>query len=155
MKNIAKRIKEIREQKGISREDLADNLHIPVEVLIGYEEGLTKLSTDLISEFAFALEVSEDYLRVGDSQNNTLNSIQNSELDNSTITTTHSTNTTTNNYYAESPSQERDGDNSTSKLEAIEKMLSTDKEDRNRLRAQLDTVEQKLDTVIQHLLRIG
>ncbi len=34
-------------------------------------------------------------------------------------------------------------------------MLSTDKENRNRLRAQLDRVEQKLDTVIQHLLRIS
>ncbi|MEE6042392.1 helix-turn-helix domain-containing protein [Avibacterium paragallinarum] len=67
MKNIAKRIKEIREKKGISREELADNLHLPIEVLIGYEEGLTKLSTDLIKEFAFALEVTEDYLRVGDS----------------------------------------------------------------------------------------
>ncbi|TID23288.1 hypothetical protein JO83_06670, partial [Avibacterium paragallinarum] len=59
MKNIAKRIKEIRERKGISREDLADNLHLSVETLIGYEEGLTKLSTDLISEFAFVDEHGE------------------------------------------------------------------------------------------------
>lgn len=63
MKNIAKRIKEIRERKGISREDLADNLHLSVETLIGYEEGLTKLSTDLISEFAFVDEHGELFIK--------------------------------------------------------------------------------------------
>ncbi len=42
MKNVARRIKEVRESKGISREELADSLHLSVEQLDNFESGETK-----------------------------------------------------------------------------------------------------------------
>ncbi|KMK50927.1 hypothetical protein RO21_09075 [[Actinobacillus] muris] len=125
MKNVARRIKETRQNKGISQAELADRLHYTLEKLIEFEEGKAKLSLEDIAEFATALEVTEDYLRRGD-YNNTLNKITDSAFDNSPVTTTHST--TTNNYYGD----------------------EADFGDRASLKAQLDRIEQKLDFLIQN-----
>lgn len=125
MKNVARRIKNIRESKGISQNELADNLHLSLEKLIEYENGVEKLTAELITEFATALEVSEEYLRLGNTQNNTLNHINDSTLEGSNVTTTHST--TTNNYYGSNSGKESD------------------------FRDQLNRIEQKLDFIIQKL----
>ena len=132
MKNVARRIKSIRESKGISQDELADNLHLSLEQLADLENGVTKLTTEQITEFATALEVTEEYLRLGNTQNNTLNHINDSSLEGSNVTTTHST--TTNNYYGDKKQE-----NNLSELE------------RNHLQAQLNRIEQKLDFIIQRL----
>lgn len=81
MKNVARRIKSIRESKGISQDELADNLHLSLEQLADLENGVAKLTAEQITEFATALEITEDYLRLGNSQNNTLSNINESHLD--------------------------------------------------------------------------
>ncbi len=125
MKNVARRIKSIRELKGISQGELADNLHLSLEQLVALEDGEIKLTAEQITEIATALEVTEEYLRLGNNQNNTLNHINESSLEGSNVTTTHST--TTNNYYGNS------------------------EQERNHAQAQLDRIEQKLDFIIQRL----
>lgn len=63
MKNVAKRIKEVRVSKGMSLDDLADNMQLSAEEVRKIEDGETKLTLDLISEFAIALEVTEHFLK--------------------------------------------------------------------------------------------
>lgn len=130
MKNVARRIKSIRELKGMTQNELADILHLPVEQLTDLEDGVTKLSSEQITEFATALEVTEEYLRLGNSQNNTLNNINESALENSSVTTTHST--VTNNYH---------------------RPEKRDQTETARLQAQLDRLEQKLDFLLQAILQ--
>lgn len=104
MKNVARRIKSIREFKRISQDELADSLHLTKEQLISYEDGEEKLSPEMILEFATALEVQESFLRFGDSQNNSTN-INGSNIDGSNVTTNSST---TNNYYRQGDSDQLD-----------------------------------------------
>lgn len=130
MKNVARRIKEVRESKGISREELADSLHLSVEQLDNFESGETKLSNQDIIEFATALETSEEYLRRG--APGALSNVDSSSIEHSSVTTANQM--TTNNYY-----QGQIGHSDDPKISRVQ------------LKAQLDRIEIKLDKLNEQL----
>jgi transcriptional regulator with XRE-family HTH domain len=61
-KIIAKKIREIREAKGIEQLELADKIGISKQRLNNYENGRSNVPTDLVPVFADALGVSIDTL---------------------------------------------------------------------------------------------
>jgi len=56
------KIREIREEKGISQKALASLLGVSPTNIYNYEIGRTEPSTDMLIKIARALEVSVDYL---------------------------------------------------------------------------------------------
>lgn len=66
---VGKRIRELREQKHYTREELADKLAISSRLLYEIESGKKSFSTDLLCELAFALSVSCDYILFGELTN--------------------------------------------------------------------------------------
>lgn len=130
MKNVARRIQQIRKDKGISQSELADRLHFSVDKLVALENAEIKLTTEDIIEIATALEVTEDHLRRG-LDHALHNQINHSTLDNSNVSTTHHNtegNSVTNNYYG------------ASKMDEIDLMS---------IKEQLNRIEQKLDLLIK------
>lgn len=130
MKNVARRIQQIRQDKGISLAELADRLHFSVDKLAALENAEIKLTAEDIIEIATALEVTEDHLRRG-LDHALHNQINHSTLDNSNVSTTHHNtegNSVTNHYYGSSHNDE---------IDLI------------KLKAQLDRIEQKLDFLLK------
>lgn len=128
MKNVARRIQQIRQEKGISLAELADRLHFSIEKLVALENAEIKLTPEEIIEIATALEVTEDHLRRG-LDHALHNQINNSTLEHSNVSTTHHNtegDLVTNNYYG-----------------------SSNGIDLPALKAQLDRIEQKLDFLLE------
>lgn len=66
---IGKRIRELREKKHYTREELADKLKISSRLLYEIESGQKSFSTDLLCEMSCVLSVSCDYLMFGELTN--------------------------------------------------------------------------------------
>lgn len=61
-KQIGNRIKETRKKKGVKQSELAASLNIATITLRQYENGLRKISLDMIVRIAEALDVNPLYL---------------------------------------------------------------------------------------------
>ncbi|MBE3586531.1 MAG: helix-turn-helix transcriptional regulator [Thermoanaerobacter sp.] len=59
---IGKRIKELREQLGLTQEELAEKVGISRSALANYESGLREPKGDILVRFANALNTTTDYL---------------------------------------------------------------------------------------------
>lgn len=70
------RLREIREASGITQEQLAEMLGVPVLRVWKYENGKSKVGADYIAKVADALSVSADYL-LGISDDPTPNELKN------------------------------------------------------------------------------
>ncbi|MCX2960330.1 helix-turn-helix domain-containing protein [Rodentibacter caecimuris] len=131
MKNVARRIQQIRQEKGISLAELADRLHFSIDKLAALENAEIKLTAEDIIEIATALEVTEDHLRRG-FDHALHNQITHSTIENSSVSTTHHNtegNTVTNHYYGPTHNEEE--------VDLI------------KLKTQLDLIEQKLDFLLK------
>ena len=65
MKESGKRIAELRKEKGLTQEQLAEKLNISTSNLGKLERGLQSFSIDLLIEIGFFFGVSTDYLLLG------------------------------------------------------------------------------------------
>ena len=59
---VAERIKNLREQKGITQVELAKQLNITRSSVNAWEQGISVPSTQFIVELAYIFKVSTDYL---------------------------------------------------------------------------------------------
>ncbi len=59
---MAKRIKELRESKGLSQKDLADKFLVKQSVISKYERGVVNPSYDVLFKLAQVLDTTTDYL---------------------------------------------------------------------------------------------
>lgn len=59
---IGKRIKELREQLGLTQEELAERVNISRSALANYESGLREPKGDILIRFAEALDTTTDHL---------------------------------------------------------------------------------------------
>jgi transcriptional regulator with XRE-family HTH domain len=68
---IGKRIKELREQLGLTQEELAEKVGVTRSALANYESGLREPKGDILVRFARALDTTTDYLlgKVGRTNN--------------------------------------------------------------------------------------
>lgn len=66
---IGLRIRKLREDRGIKREQLIDEIGMSYNVLFNIEKGITEPSLDLIVKFANKLNTSIEYLIVGKVKN--------------------------------------------------------------------------------------
>lgn len=66
MKEIAQRIKELRELSDIDADEIANNLNMPVETYMGYEEGENDIPASVLYEIAQNLEVDMGLLLTGE-----------------------------------------------------------------------------------------
>ncbi len=66
VKQIAARIKDLREISGISADDLAKSLNIPVETYIGYESGNSDIPVSLLYEIANKFNVELTAILTGE-----------------------------------------------------------------------------------------
>lgn len=74
MYNLAetgKRIKCIRKERGLTQQELAEQMHVVVDTIRKVEQGKRGMSIDLLMEISSTLRVSSDYLlgivdRLGD-----------------------------------------------------------------------------------------
>ena len=65
LKETGKRIQNLRKQKGMTQEQLAEKLNISVSNLGKIETGYSGVSIDLVIEMAMFFGVSLDYLLLG------------------------------------------------------------------------------------------
>lgn len=64
-KESGKRIAELRKEKGLTQDQLAEKLNISTSNLGKLERGLQSFSIDLLIEISFFFGVSTDYLLLG------------------------------------------------------------------------------------------
>lgn len=57
-----KRLRELREQKGISQQNLADILNVSQQSIYKYENGLTEPSISILKDIAKYFDTSIDYI---------------------------------------------------------------------------------------------
>ena len=62
MLEFGKRIKELRKQKGLTQEKLAQRLWVSKSIISAYEAGLKYPSLDILINLAYTFNVSTDYL---------------------------------------------------------------------------------------------
>ena len=67
---IGLRIQEIRKERNMTREDLAEKAEISTKFLYEIEGGKKGLSAESIYKISRALSVSSDYLLTGEGKNN-------------------------------------------------------------------------------------
>ena len=70
VKESGRRIKELRKQKGYTQESFADDIGISVRTYSGIESGAHSTSIDTFVEIAGKLNVSLDYVILGQRENN-------------------------------------------------------------------------------------
>ena len=73
---IGRRIQEIRKERSMTREDLAEKAEISTKFLYEVERGKKGISAESVFKISRALSVSSDYLLLGEGKSN------NSNLDN-------------------------------------------------------------------------
>jgi transcriptional regulator with XRE-family HTH domain len=66
MKEIAQRVRELRELSEIVPDEMADQLNVPVETYISYEEGLFDIPASVLYEIAQILKVDMGLLLTGE-----------------------------------------------------------------------------------------
>lgn len=59
---FSKRLKELREEKGLYQKDLAKKVGIAQSVVARYETGTARPGIDTLMQLAIALETTTDYL---------------------------------------------------------------------------------------------
>lgn len=69
VKESGRRIKELRKQKGYTQESFADDIGISVRTYSGIESGAHSTSIDTFVEIAGKLNVSLDYVILGQREN--------------------------------------------------------------------------------------
>ncbi len=62
MNKLAKRLKELRTEKGLTLKQLSSELSIPLQTYANYEHGTREPPIDLIISICFYFNVSADYL---------------------------------------------------------------------------------------------
>lgn len=62
MSSFASRLKELRIEKGFSRQQLADRLFVSVRLISYWENGLRECDFEMLIKIADLLDVSIDYL---------------------------------------------------------------------------------------------
>lgn len=62
VKNLAKRLKELRDKSGWLQRDVADKLNVRSNTLSGYESGTRSPDPEMIVKLAELYQVSTDYL---------------------------------------------------------------------------------------------
>lgn len=65
IKESGKRIKELRQQKGLTQEELAERLNISYSMVGKIEIGYTGISIDLLIQLVVLFEVSMEYIILG------------------------------------------------------------------------------------------
>lgn len=65
LKEMGKRIQNLRKEKGLTQEQLAEKLNVSTSNLGKLERGLQRVSIDLLIEIGFFFNVSTDYLLIG------------------------------------------------------------------------------------------
>lgn len=65
IKESGKRIKELRKQKGLTQEELAEKLNISYSMVGKIEIGYTGISIDLLIQLVVLFEVSMEYIILG------------------------------------------------------------------------------------------
>ena len=66
MKEIAQRVSELRELSDIGIDEMANQLNVPVETYMGYEEGKNDISASVLYEIAQKLNVDMGLLLTGE-----------------------------------------------------------------------------------------
>lgn len=56
------KIRDVRKEKGLKQADLAEQIHVSVQTISGYETGYAQPPIDILIKIADVLEVSTDYL---------------------------------------------------------------------------------------------
>lgn len=87
---IHNKIKKLREQSGLTQQEVADKLHVHLKTWQKIENGITKLDIDRLIQIADILEVTiEDLINVEESVY--INSIKDNDVgfNNSTVTINH------------------------------------------------------------------
>ena len=62
MKNFATKLKEVREQSGVSQKKIAEYLGITRSAYSNYEQGIREPSYDILIKLAKLYDVTTDYL---------------------------------------------------------------------------------------------
>ena len=91
MNGIHRAIKKLRENKGLSQQQLADQLSISLKTYQNFENGITKLDLDRLKEVATKLEISvEELINIGD-EGVYINEIKNNDVgyNNNQVNITH------------------------------------------------------------------
>ena len=78
--SLAERIKDIRKEKKLSQQELADFAQVHYTNIGRYERGEANPSSSVLNRIAQALNVSPDYLINGTLENKAENSISDTEL---------------------------------------------------------------------------
>ncbi len=68
MNNIANNIRDLRKEKGLSQEQMAELLHVTRQTVSAWERGVAQPSLDTLGEIAKALEVEPEKLLYGAAQ---------------------------------------------------------------------------------------
>lgn len=66
-KKCGRRIAQLRKERGLTQDQLAENLNISTSTLGKLERGVQGCSIDLLIEIGFFFKVSTDYLLIGHS----------------------------------------------------------------------------------------
>jgi len=70
-KDFAKRLKQIRKERGYTQKQLSDIANIPVHTIRNYEQDICKPITMNLLELAKVLDVTPEYLLLGENNMNT------------------------------------------------------------------------------------
>ena len=62
MKEYARRIRELRKEKGLTQQDVADRLQVNKQTISGYERGVRRPDFEKLDELADLFDVSMAYL---------------------------------------------------------------------------------------------
>lgn len=62
MTEVGKRIKDLRNELGLTQTQLAQKIGVATNTVSQYEKGLSKTSIDVIANLAVILETTTDYL---------------------------------------------------------------------------------------------
>lgn len=62
MNKLAKRLKELRTERGLTLKQISSALSIPLETYANYEHGIRQMPLDLIIKICNYYEVTADYL---------------------------------------------------------------------------------------------
>ena len=78
--SLQERLKKLRQERGWTQAELADNVHIHQKQISTYERGVTSPSTDVLIKLAEVFDVTLDYLAFESQSSTSKMSIQDREL---------------------------------------------------------------------------
>jgi transcriptional regulator with XRE-family HTH domain len=77
---FAQRLKRTRATKGLSQQELADQIDLHPNQISRYEKGLSQPTAETLQKLAEVLDVSGDYLLAGDTKNGARANFEDQEL---------------------------------------------------------------------------